>query len=224
MKASIFFVAICALFISECNASVKFRVYDDLFSVRCDNQEKSFRKSEINEPYNISRLNDFTSKYFTIDSITCISSSNKNDSKIIFDNFSSKNDINNNYSILFLNCFSPYKHVVLDYKDNILNIPKIGLSSFKTAQINSNLFEEPNPCEVNDIDMYDIYLNGKLLKYYNNVRIIFNDDTIPILLNRVWNGLKKLKTLVFWRISNYIFGNRQTNNNISESDGNEELL
>ena len=123
---------------------------------------------------------------------------------IVLHNFASNSSINNNY-VLSFHDFSDkrYKHVILDYENNSLNIPRIVRGHFKTVTIRSNIFTEPNPFEVDDHEMCDIYFNGWPLVHYNAAKVKLHDNTIPNLLKRQWKHIKTTKAVLVWRVSNY---------------------
>ena len=112
------------------------------------------------------------------------------------------NSIINNYKLILSDYSNCYKNIVLNYNTNDLNIPRIIPDDIiKRVEIKS-AFKIPNPCELDDIEMDNIYLNNILLEYYPNVNIIFNEDTLPILWRRVCNNMSSLKSAMKWRLSN----------------------
>lgn len=158
-------VVTCAVFASNSEASVNVTINcNRLVVVNCDNKyRKLYTVSDISHGTN--------NKYFATDEIDipmeCIT----------FNNFKCKK--NGDYDLYIKYNSNNYTTVTLNYQNNPLYIPRIHLTNIKRLDINTLSGEDPKSGEIDDIDSNNIFLDNRLLKNYDNIKVKKHNSTMP---------------------------------------------
>ena len=178
-------------------ASVKLTFDENEFcSVECDNVKKEFNSlADLKQ-----NINDITGQYFTILSISKIDKLNT----IILHGFENKNtNVPYTLSIHGSICFHPY--IVLNYMQNVTNIPIINLECITTLKIYSSQFTYPKSGSIQYTDLDKILFNDKPISYFPTIKVISNANSIkPLVYNAITKFVNYSNAIVLMFIMKYI--------------------
>ena len=162
----------CAMFNEHSNASVKltFEPESITWHIECDGNNQIIGDNFCSS----NETNTITNKYFTFDEV------NIKCNKLVFSNFQS--NLNGDYNLVINGVENVTPKVVLDYEYNKPYIPRLHLDNISKLKIKCKSANRPINGTIDDLDIDKIWFNTNKIAYFDSVKIMPREDSIPTVL------------------------------------------